>query len=232
MFVDSDDLLLPGAIRTLLEAAQRLDADVVQGSWQYLYTDGTRGPVQRYPAAVYTGAAAPERFELPGMPWGKVYRRELFAQVRFPAYYTCFEDAIIHFLVFRLAKTVASVPEMVYLWREKPQGAYRHKPAPPCRRAELLDHGAAGSAGCCAGAAPRCAVPLHPDAAAFGFLLCHSIRSVAGNAAGGFPAVLRFVCQGAATGGRTARRARWGCRALRQQDFGLWCRYGRRFQLL
>ena len=72
MFVDSDDLLLPGAIRTLLEAAQRLDADVVQGGWQYLYTDGTRGPVQRYPAAVYTGAAAPERFELPGMPWGKV----------------------------------------------------------------------------------------------------------------------------------------------------------------
>ena len=34
MFVDKDDLL-PGAIRTLLEAAQRLDADV-QGGWQYL----------------------------------------------------------------------------------------------------------------------------------------------------------------------------------------------------
>ena len=116
----------------LLEAAQRLDADVVQGGWQYLYTDGTRGPVQRYPAAVYTGAAAPERFELPGMPWGKVYRRELFAQVRFPAYYTCFEDAIIHFLVFRLAKTVASVPEMVYLWRKNPKGltaTSQHRPA-------------------------------------------------------------------------------------------------------
>ena len=132
MFVDSDDLLLPGAIRTLLEAAQRLDADVVQGGWQYLYTDGTHGPVQRYPAAVYAGAAAPERFELPGMPWGKVYRRELFAQVRFPAYYTCFEDAIIHFLVFRLAKTVASVPEMVYLWRKNPKGltaTSQHRPA-------------------------------------------------------------------------------------------------------
>ena len=132
MFVDSDDLLLPGAIRTLLEAAQRLDADVVQGGWQYLYTDGTHGSIQRYPAAVYTGAAAPERFELPGMPWGKVYRRELFAQVRFPAYYTCFEDAIIHFLVFRLAKSVASVPEVVYLWRKNPKGltaTSQHRPA-------------------------------------------------------------------------------------------------------
>ena len=122
MFVDSDDLLLPGAIRTLLEAAQRLDADVVQGGWQYLYTDGSYGPVQCYPAAVYIGNAAPERFELPGMPWGKIYRRELFAQVRFPAYYTCFEDTIIHFLVFRQAKAVVSVPEVVYLWRKNPKG--------------------------------------------------------------------------------------------------------------
>lgn len=132
MFVDSDDLLLPGAIRTLLEAAQRLDADVVQGGWQYLYTDGSYGPVQCYPAAVYIGNAAPERFELPGMPWGKIYRRELFAQVRFPAYYTCFEDTIIHFLVFRQAKAVVSVPEVVYLWRKNPKGltaTSQHRPA-------------------------------------------------------------------------------------------------------
>ena len=192
MFVDSDDLLLPGAIRTLLEAAQRLDADVVQGGWQYLYTDGTHGPVQRYPAAVYAGAAAPERFELPGMPWGKVYRRELFAQVRFGKDCgLCAGDGL----------SVA----------QKPQGAYRHKSAPPCRRAELLDHGAAGSAGCCAGPAPRCAVPLHPDAAAFGFLLCHCIRPAAGNAAGCFPAVLCFVRKGAAARGRTAPPCPLGC---------------------
>ena len=194
MFVDSDDLLLPGAIRTLLEAAQRLDADVVQGGWQYLYTDGTRGPVQRYPAAVYTGAAAPERFELPGMPWGKVYRRELFAQVRFPA-------GKERGLCARGGLSVA----------QKPQGAYRHKPAPSCRRAELLDHGAAGSAGCCAGLAPRCAVPLQPDVAAFGFLLCHCIRPAAGNAAGCFPAVLCFVRKGAAARGRTAPPCPLGC---------------------
>ncbi len=90
MFVDSDDLLLPGAIRTLLEAAQRLDADVVQGGWQNLYTDGTHGPVQRYPAAVYAGAAAPGAVRAARCHGARCYRRELFAQVRFPAYYTCF----------------------------------------------------------------------------------------------------------------------------------------------
>lgn len=187
--------------------------------------------MQRYPAAVYAGAAAPERFELPGMPWGKVYRPELFAQVRFPAYYTCFEDAIIHFLVFRLAKTVASVPEMVYLWRKNPKGltaTSQHRPA-AVQSYWIMEQLAVQDA---ALGAPRCVIPLHPDAAAFGFLLCHCIRSAAGNAAGCFPVVLCFVRKGAAAAGALPRRARWGARALRQQDFGLWCRYGRRFQLL
>ena len=232
MFVDSDDLLLPGAIRTLLEAAQRLDADVVQGGWQYLYTDGTRGPVQRYPAAVYTGAAAPERFELPGMPWGKVYRRELFAQVRFPAYYTCFEDAIIHFLVFRLAKTVASVPEMVYLWRKNPKGltaTSQHRPA-AVQSYWIMEQLAVQDAalGLPHDALYRCTLTLQLSA------FCYA--TVSGLPPETQQAVFRLCCALYAKAlpqeGALPRRARWGARALRQQDFGLWCRYGRRFQLL
>lgn len=230
--VDSDDLLLPGAIRTLLEAAQRLDADVVQGGWQYLYTDGTRGPVQRYPAAVYTGAAAPERFELPGMPWGKVYRRELFAQVRFPAYYTCFEDAIIHFLVFRLAKTVASVPEMVYLWRKNPKGltaTSQHRPA-AVQSYWIMEQLAVQDAalGLPHDALYRCTLTLQLSA------FCYA--TVSGLPPETQQAVFRLCCALYAKTlpqeGALPRRARWGARALRQQDFGLWCRYGRRFQLL
>ena len=232
MFVDSDDLLLPGAIRTLLEAAQRLDADVVQGGWQYLYTDGTHGPVQRYPAAVYTGAAAPERFELPGMPWGKVYRRELFAQVRFPAYYTCFEDAIIHFLVFRLAKTVASVPEMVYLWRKNPKGltaTSQHRPA-AVQSYWIMEQLAVQDAalGLPHDALYRCTLTLQLSA------FCYA--TVSGLPPETQQAVFRLCCalyaKALPQAGALPRRARWGARALRQQDFGLWCRYGRRFQLL
>ena len=232
MFVDSDDLLLPGAIRTLLEAAQRLDADVVQGGWQYLYTDGSYGPVQCYPAAVYIGNAAPERFELPGMPWGKIYRRELFAQVRFPAYYTCFEDAIIHFLVFRLAKTVASVPEMVYLWRKNPKGltaTSQHHPAAVQSywiMEQLLAQDAA--LGLPHDALYRCSLTLQLSA------FCYA--TVSGLPPETQQAVFRLCCALYAKAlpqeGALPRRARWGARALRQQDFGLWCRYGRRFQLL
>lgn len=230
--VDSDDLLLPGAIRTLLEAAQRLDADVVQGGWQYLYTDGSYGPVQCYPAAVYIGNAAPERFELPGMPWGKIYRRELFAQVRFPAYYTCFEDTIIHFLVFRQAKAVVSVPEVVYLWRKNPKGltaTSQHRPAAVQSywiMEQLLAQDAA--LGLPHDALYRCSLTLQLSA------FCYATIS-------GLPqetqqAVFRLCCALYAKAlpqeSALPRRARWGARALRQQDFGLWCRYGRRFQLL
>ena len=219
-------------IRTLLEAAQRLDADVVQGGWQYLYTDGTHGPVQRYPAAVYTGAAAPERFELPGMPWGKVYRRELFAQVRFPAYYTCFEDAIIHFLVFRLAKTVASVPEMVYLWRKNPKGltaTSQHRPA-AVQSYWIMEQLAVQDAalGLPHDALYRCTLTLQLSA------FCYA--TVSGLPPETQQAVFRLCCalyaKALPQAGALPRRARWGARALRQQDFGLWCRYGRRFQLL
>ncbi len=143
MFVDSDDLLLPGAIRTLLEAAQRLDADVVQGGWQYLYTDGTRGPVQSYwimeQLAVQDAAL--------GLPHDALYRCSLTLQLSAFCY-----------------ATVSGLPP------ETQQAVFR---------------------------------------------LCCALYAKALPQEGALP-----------------RRARWGARALRQQDFGLWCRYGRRFQLL
>ena len=232
--VGSGNVEIPGLTdqETLLEAAQRLDADVVQGGWQYLYTDGSYGPVQCYPAAVYIGNAAPERFELPGMPWGKIYRRELFAQVRFPAYYTCFEDTIIHFLVFRQAKAVVSVPEVVYLWRKNPKGltaTSQHRPAAVQSywiMEQLLAQDAA--LGLPHDALYRCSLTLQLSA------FCYATIS-------GLPqetqqAVFRLCCALYAKAlpqeSALPRRARWGARALRQQDFGLWCRYGRRFQLL
>lgn len=122
MFLDADDKLCEHAVEQLLTAAEKRDADIVQGGWQYIFEDDSRGVGQQYLDMEYVGRHSADRFDLPGMPWGKVYRRGLFAEIRFPAGYTAFEDTIIHFLVFRSAAKVVSIAPIVYLWRKNSGG--------------------------------------------------------------------------------------------------------------
>lgn len=122
MFVDSDDYLSLDAIDKLMDAAKKTSADVVQGGWQYIDENGNLGLSQKYVNTVYEGKKFVDRFDLPGMPWGKVYKRELFENIRFPSEYTCFEDTIVHFLIFRQAKKVASIGDNIYFWRKNPNG--------------------------------------------------------------------------------------------------------------
>ncbi len=122
MFTDSDDILLPGAIEKLYDAAEKNGSDIVQGGWKYVYDDGSFGYVQEYVSGNYTGEKRADIFDLPGMPWAKIYKRELFESIRFPSGYTSFEDAIIHFLVFRSAKVVSAISDVVYAWRKNSSG--------------------------------------------------------------------------------------------------------------
>ena len=110
------------AVETLLAAQARTGADIVQGGWQYCDEADTRGAVQQYAEACYTGPRRLDVVELPGTPWGKLYRRTLFERVRFPSGYTCFEDAMIHFWVFPRAKCIASTKPVVYLWHKNTMG--------------------------------------------------------------------------------------------------------------
>lgn len=122
MFVDSDDILPSGAVEMLMHNMNKHSADVVQGGWNYIDENGIPGLFQQYETMMYTEKNAAARFDLPGTPWGKIYKRELFEKIRFPSEYTCFEDAIIHFLVFRKAERVMSIKENVYCWRKNPNG--------------------------------------------------------------------------------------------------------------
>lgn len=122
LFVDCDDRLLPDAVETLAAEMERTGADIVQGGWRYLDEAGHTGAAQQYAACRYTGRRRLDALDLPGMPWGKLYRRELFGRVRFPAAYTCFEDAILHFLVFPQAECIAAVKPVVYEWRKNTAG--------------------------------------------------------------------------------------------------------------
>ena len=68
LFVDCDDVLLPGAISALLQKAQQTGADIVQGGWQYLDGDGEFGAAQRFAEHIYEKRTAYDCLDLPGSP--------------------------------------------------------------------------------------------------------------------------------------------------------------------
>lgn len=72
LFVDCDDVLLPGAISALLQKAQQTGADIVQGGWQYLDGDGKFGAAQRFAEHIYEKRTAYDCLDLPGTPWAKL----------------------------------------------------------------------------------------------------------------------------------------------------------------
>lgn len=126
MFVDSDDILHPGAIEALLDAAFRFDCDVVEGGAYYL-TDDTRTLMYRYdraepvanPAAVFHG-----------QPWAKVYKARLFENLRFPEGFW-YEDSILAFLVWPVVQNAYCVPGMAYIHRRNRQGITRTSQGKP-----------------------------------------------------------------------------------------------------
>lgn len=236
LFVDCDDCLLPDAVETLLAAQARTGADIVQGGWQYCDEADTRGAVQQYAEACYTGPRRLDVVELPGTPWGKLYRRTLFERVRFPSGYTCFEDAMIHFWVFPRAKCIASTKPVVYLWRKNTMGltATSQNTAKALQAywvaEEMLD--GAVRLGLPQDALFACNLILQlanycyvcvaglPEAdPADGLCLLLPAVPPVGNEAARIPRTLPYA-------------VRLAQRALEQADYGLWQLQGRLFQLI
>lgn len=117
LLVDSDDLLCEGAIEGLLDTAYRYDCDLVEGGAYYL-TDSGRTVMHRYSE---DGQVENPFAELHGHAWGKLYRRELFADLCFPEGYW-YEDSVLSFLIFSLAKTVCVSAQMAYAYRINESG--------------------------------------------------------------------------------------------------------------
>lgn len=93
-FVDSDDMLLPGAIEALMSAATGHDADIAEGN-------------------------ADAGMSTHGMVWGKVYRAGLFRTVHFPPGYW-FEDTINIFFLYPLCHRRIQLTGRHYFYRNNP----------------------------------------------------------------------------------------------------------------
>lgn len=118
MFVDSDDYVPENTVQSLLQAAYSMDADIVQGGYACVTETGEKCPG----GVKYAQASniAPNGV-LTGMAWGKVFKAELFSDIRFPEGYW-YEDSIITGIVTHLAANIATISDNVYFYRMNPAG--------------------------------------------------------------------------------------------------------------
>lgn len=110
MFVDSDDEMLAGGAKVLLDRAYEYDADIVEGGFKYIYPNDkcidTPSSDEVKEISIPFGI-------LSGFFWGKVYKREIFEGIRLPEGYW-FEDSLnVHILFWKCKKCIL-IPELVY----------------------------------------------------------------------------------------------------------------------
>ena len=87
-FLDADDLMSPGCLQALLDAAKAGGADIVEAGYRVI--DAAAGTVRRCPHP----AGALSLRDLNGFPPGKLCSRALFERIRFPEGYR-FEDSVL-----------------------------------------------------------------------------------------------------------------------------------------
>ena len=119
MFMDCDDEVHEDIVEKLMDKALETDSDITMGAHSLVKEkdgkiyDVTPNVYPRFNLMRYKNGKQDYFMNFPGLPWCKVYKRELFHGIRFfPGYW--YEDIIIHGLVFRKAESFAYVPKVFY----------------------------------------------------------------------------------------------------------------------
>ena len=122
IFIDSDDVMPPYAIETMMEHAIAYDADMVCGSHSVIDEQGI--PIRAIPSEYETCRRmdtnealryyAPEEWG----PWNRLMRRHVHASIYFPDY-RIHEDEAIKFLLLERCRTVVRLFRTTYLYRSR-----------------------------------------------------------------------------------------------------------------
>ncbi len=125
LFIDSDDVLCPGAIDALLDTAYTHDCDLVEGGAYYVF-DERQTVMHQYSAE----KEIPNPFDLHGHAWGKLYKAEIFETLCFPEGFW-YEDSLLSYLIFPAAKTVYGCPHICYGYRINQEGIVKSSQGKP-----------------------------------------------------------------------------------------------------
>ena len=121
MFVDSDDIVLPSFCEKALEMVTRSGADLAAFRWQCFVREGDSFPEQDqlYEEGLYEKEAALQLLAegyVWDYAWNKIYRRELFDDVRYPVG-EIWEDVGTTYLLFAAAGRIWLSREVLYEYR-------------------------------------------------------------------------------------------------------------------
>lgn len=117
MFVDSDDMLHPDAIEVLLDAANRTNADIVEGNYRFFEEGGKTLFISKE-------VDNDNNRHLFGFPWRKVYKAHLFQNTCYPKGYW-FEDTCGWMMLLPKTKKFATISDIVYEYRKQPNATTR-----------------------------------------------------------------------------------------------------------
>ena len=136
MFVDSDDYVHEEMLETLHRSLIESEAELVVCCYHRVDVEGTpvdfseNDPVNEEMAdgvfsGIISGREALRRMPiLPAVwivPWGKLYKRELFASIRFPLH-KLHEDNWVSFQVIFSCSKIQMISNRLYYYRENPDG--------------------------------------------------------------------------------------------------------------
>lgn len=131
LFVDSDDVLVPGAIDSLMRMAEKNKADIVDGGFRR-FADN-EGDFSSIPGLAYIYDIIQHDNNLPqsedtrqtnGFICGKLISRNLFNNVEFPLGYW-FEDSIYCMIIEPMSRRNASVATQIFRYRMR-RGSISH----------------------------------------------------------------------------------------------------------
>jgi len=120
--VDADDWIDPGMIAELLRLAPACDADISVCGFTMTQADRVTAPEVEVAVQEYTAAQALQEFLGPRyvnlvVPWGKLYRRELFHGIRYPLGKVHDDEFTTHRLIHRARRVVRTDAQLYFYWQ-------------------------------------------------------------------------------------------------------------------
>ena len=102
-FLDSDDVMLPGSLETLVDFSLNHNADILQAAYQTINESGKVSGIVSLPLEGGDGCVINPRTQCSGFPHGKLFNSKVFDHVRFPESYL-FEDSVLAQITYPLAE--------------------------------------------------------------------------------------------------------------------------------